>query len=889
MKAERWQKIDELFHAALAREGEERAAFLDEACAGDKWLRREVESLIAAHEREGSFIDSPAFVVAPEPTPEDQAESIVGQQVGRYEVLSLLGRGGMGEVYLARDPRLGRHVALKLLPVALTLDRDRLGRFEREARAASSLNHPNVCTIYEVGETEDGRHYITMEYVEGVTLRQQMNDRQMMKLADVLDVGAQIAAALAAAHEAGVIHRDIKPENVIVRRDGLVKVLDFGLAKLTEERQVSDSTAPTRALVKTATGMVMGTPHYMSPEQVRGQEADHRADIFSFGVILYEMLSGRRTFGGESAIEVMNAILKEEPAELSETNAKISPQLERIVRRCLEKKPERRFQSASDLGFALEALSTPSGSRLDTATVPPTEEGGGGRRLLGNAWLAWLAAVLFLIGLLALLPLAVAHLRHAPPDERVVKLSLLPPEKASPGGIALSPDGRRLAFSAVDATGKRRLYLRSLDALAAQLLAGTDGAAYPFWSPDSRFIGFFAEGKLKKIATSGGPPQAICNAPVGRGGAWNRDEVIIFTPGPNDGLYRVSAAGGEPSPLTTPDRSRPEYSHRWPQFLPDGRSFLYFISGTPESRGIYLGSLDSKEIRRLLPIDSSAVYAPPGYLLFQRAGTLFAQAFNPQKHELTGEPFPIPEQVGVEEGIFHTYLTVSQDGMLACHAGQSEKVQLAWFDREGKPAGVVGSPVDYNHPALSPDGKRVAFDSVNSQTSNRDVWLLELARGTISRLTFDLDLDRYPVWSPDGNRIVFTSNRSGIADLYQKAASGPAAMNCCSSQWTRNSPPTGPRTGSLFSTRVAIRRRKKTSGSYRCKEIVSRFRCCKPNSVISRLGSLRTGSGSLTPRMNQAHGKSTCKASPHQAPSGRSRPAVETSPGGGETDESYFT
>jgi len=305
MKAERWQKIDELFHAALAREGEERAACLDEACAGDKWLRREVESLIAAHEREGSFIDSPAFVVAPEPTPEDQAESMVGQQVGRYEVLSLLGRGGMGEVYLARDARLGRHVALKLLPVSLTLDRDRLGRFEREARAASSLNHPNVCTIYEVGETEDGRHYITMEHVEGVTLRQQMNDRQMMKLADVLDVGAQIAAALAAAHEAGVIHRDVKPENVIVRRDGLVKVLDFGLAKLTEERQVSDSTAPTRALVKTATGMVMGTPHYMSPEQTRGLAVAARSDIWSLGCVLYEMATGRTPFEGATNSDIL--------------------------------------------------------------------------------------------------------------------------------------------------------------------------------------------------------------------------------------------------------------------------------------------------------------------------------------------------------------------------------------------------------------------------------------------------------------------------------------------------------------------------------------------------------------------------------------------------------
>ncbi|MDQ3256192.1 MAG: hypothetical protein M3R15_20235, partial [Acidobacteriota bacterium] len=378
----------------------------------------------------------------------------------------------------------------------------------------------------------------------------------------------------------------------------------------------------------------------------------------------------------------------------------------------------------------------------------------------------------FLVGLLALLPFALAHLRHAPPDERVFKTFILPPEKASLGGIALSPDGRRLAFSAVDGTGKRRLYLRPLDALAAQLLAGTDGAAHPFWSPDNRFIGFFADGKLKKVAASGGPPQTICNAPGGRGGAWNRDDVIIFTPDPNDGLYRVSAAGGEPSPLTTPDRSRLEGSHRWPQFLPDGRSFLYFITGPPESRGIYLGSLDSKETKRLLPTDSSAVYAPPGYLLFRRAGTLLAQAFDPQKLELTGEPFPLPEQVGVAAGTFYTYLTISQNGVLAYHTGNSEKAQLAWFDREGKQVGVTGSLGDYYNLALSPDGKRVAFDSVDPQTMNRDVWLLELARGTPMRFTFDPATDWFPVWSPDGSRIVFSSNRNGPTDLYQKGASG---------------------------------------------------------------------------------------------------------------------
>ncbi|MDQ3254066.1 MAG: protein kinase, partial [Acidobacteriota bacterium] len=693
-----------------------------------------------------------------------------GTRLGRYHIRSLLGSGGMGEVYLAHDPKIGRDVAIKVLPSALTTDADRLRRFEQEAQAAGALNHPNILSIYDV-ETHDGAPFIVSELLEGETLRERMGGAAL-PTRKAIDYALQIAHGLATAHAKGIVHRDLKPENIFVTRDGQTKILDFGIAKLTESPDGNEAhtEVPTRKL-NTGPGVVMGTVGYMSPEQVRGRPVDHRSDIFSFGAVLHEMLTGKRAFGGDSVAEAMSAILKEEPPDISEGNGKIPLHLERVVRHCLEKRPEERFQSASDLCFALEALSTPSGSWLETATVSSTVKGGGGRRLLGNAWLG-LAAALFLIGLLALLPLALAHLRHAPPDERVVKLSLLPPEKASLGGIALSPDGRRLAFAAVDGTGKSRLFLRSLDALAAQPLAGTDDAAYPFWSPDSRFIGFFAEGKLKKFAASGGPPQTICNAPIGRGGAWNRDDVIIFSLGPGEGLYRISAAGGEPSPLTTPDRSRQENSHRWPQFLPDGRSFLYLSTGPPESQGVYLGSLDSKETRRLLPTDSSALYAPPGYLLFRRAGTLLAQAFDPQKLELTGEAFPLPEQVGGAAGSFYTYLTVSQNGMLACHTGNSDQVQLAWFDRGGKQVGVTGSPGDYINLALAPDGKRVAFDSVDPQTMNRDLSLLELARGTPMRFIFDPATDWFPVWSPDGSRLVFSSNRAGLPDLYQKAASG---------------------------------------------------------------------------------------------------------------------
>jgi eukaryotic-like serine/threonine-protein kinase len=776
MDKQRWQQIETLYYAALERPPDDRAAFLADACADDSGLRREVEELLRHDGTAGSFMQDNALAVAaqaldPNELSQTAPQLFPGQGIGAYKILALLGRGGMGVVYRARDERLRREVAIKVLPASLAHDADRLRRFEQEAHATSALNHPNILTIYDIGAHE-GAPFIVAELLEGEELRAQL-ESGALPARRALEYALQITQGLAAAHEKGIVHRDLKPENLFVTKDGRVKILDFGLAKLGPPQPgVVDTGAPTQKRL-TDPGVVMGTVGYMAPEQVRGQETDHRADIFAFGVILYEMLSGQRPFRGDSAIEVMNAILKEEPPELGETNAKISPQIEKLVRRCLEKKPERRFQTTYDLGFALEALSTSSGARLETqAALPVVSDSVGLSGVFGQARLAWAVTAALLLA-----PLGViwAYFTRQPAtDARVMKFSILPPEQERVGGIALSPDGRRLTFTAMDSTGKSRLYLRPLDALAAQPLAGAGNALYPFWSPDSRFIGFFAEGKLKKIAASGGPPQVICNALAPRGGAWNRDDVIIFTAGTNEGLSRVSSAGGDPSVLTTPDRSRMEYSHRWPQFLPNGRSFLYFTNAAPESRGVYLGSLDSKETRRLLLTDSSGIYAPPGYLLFWRAGTLLAQAFDQQKLALTGEPFPIAEQVGVTEaGGFLTYVTVSQNGVLASHPGSSEKVQLAWFDRGGKQTGVISSRAEYRNPALSPDGKRMAFDSIDPQMVNRDVWALEFARGTTSRLTSDPATDSFPVWSPDGSHVVFSSNRNGLSsDLYQKAASG---------------------------------------------------------------------------------------------------------------------
>jgi len=781
MKPERWKQIEQLYHAALEREPGARDAFLAQASAGDEELRREVEELLRYDGAAESFMRDNAFAAAaqelqPEELSQTAPQLLPGQHIGSYKILALLGRGGMGVVYRARDERLRRDVAIKVLPASLAHDADRLLRFRQEAQATSALNHPNILTIYDIGAHE-GAPFIVAELLEGAELREQL-EHGTLPLRKALDYAQQITQGLAAAHEKGIVHRDLKPENLFVTKDGRVKILDFGLAKLKPQQvDAADSQAPTQKKI-TDPGTVMGTVGYMSPEQVRGQETDHRSDIFAFGVILYEMLSGQRAFRGASAIEVMNAILKEEPPELGETNAKVSPQIEKLVRRCLEKQPERRFQTAYDLGFALEALSTPSNSQGETPAVETSRATP--HRSSREKW--WIGATAVL--LLGMLGVIWAYLTRQPTtDARLMKFSILPPANSSFGQIAVSPDGRHLAFTAATG-GNVQLWVRPLDSTEAKPLAGTQGAIFPFWSPDSRFIGFFADGKLKKIEFTGGPVQTLCEVlGAAFGSAWSRAGTILFGRGGSE-LLRISATGGEVTQVTTLDRSRQEASYRYPTFLPDGRHFLYNIqSGQKETRGIYLGSLDGTVKRRLLDEITVIKYmtAVPGdtasgagWLVFVRDGALLARPFDTSRLDFTGEPFSLSDKVG-SDPVRKEYFTfsVSDNGVLVFDPiANRQRSQYHWMDRRDQQIKslevVAGSAQHW----LSPDEKRFIADRPDPQTGTGDLWLCNVSGGNAQRFTFDPGGDNNPVWAPDGSRIVWTSTRDGrLQNLYQNAAS----------------------------------------------------------------------------------------------------------------------
>ncbi len=693
-----------------------------------------------------------------------------GTHLGPYEIVGPLGSGGMGEVYRARDTRLDRTVAIKILPAQFSSDPVRKQRFEREAKTISTLNHPHICVLYDVGH-QDGIDYLVMECVEGETLAKRL-EKGPLPVEQVLKYGAQIADALDKAHRSGVVHRDLKPGNVMLTATG-AKLLDFGLAKPAAPlTSAAMFTAVTQDSPVTEQGAIVGTFQYMSPEQVEGKELDGRSDIFSLGAVLYEMLTGLRAFEGKSQLSVASAILEKEPAPITTTKPLTPPALDRCIRRGLVKEPERRWQNAGDLASELQWIAE-GGSQ---AGVPREVSGSRRRReiILG-------ATAAVLIAALALtLPFTISRWRETPSPGATLRFFVSPPENiAFESGMALSPDGRQLVFAARSGTGTQ-LWLRPLDVLEAHLLPGTQNAWQPFWSPDARYLAFFADGKLKKMDVASGAVQTLCDAPDPRGGSWSRSGVIVFAPTFNSVLYQIPEEGGEASPITTLDNKKGETGHRFPRFLPDGRHFLFFHYYQQLARKpISVGSLNSKDQKQIFESASMVEYAPPGYLIYVRERTLVAQRFDARNLRVFGAVIPLAEGIGVEGETTgnitgRAAFTTSQSGMLAYRNGEATRTQLTWYDRKGKVLGTVGPRGDHDTPAISPDGKSAVVSRQNPG-EGRSIWVYDVTRETQSRLTFEPSLDNAsPVWSADGSRIIYSSNRGGLFDFYWKLSNGAA-------------------------------------------------------------------------------------------------------------------
>lgn len=715
---------------------------------------------------------------------------MIGSTILHYKIIEKLGEGGMGEVYKAQDSKLDRFVALKFLPSQMTTTEAEKARFVQEAKAASAMNHPNVCTIYDILEN-DGKLFIVMEFIDGVTLR---NNKQILSEKRILDIGVQVAEGLAAAHEKGIVHRDIKPENIMIRKDGIVQIMDFGLAKLRETSGVSRLTKA---------GTTMGTMGYMSPEQVQGLDVDHRTDIFSLGVVLYELLAGESPFKGVHETAIMYEIVNVDPPPISTVKEGIDPQLDGIILECLEKDKDERFQSAKELAKNLrkiqrsltsgrtsrmysvntQAFNAPSGQT--TVVNTPSKSSIGDmqvknlfKNVFYNPKIFWSAAGVLLITVILLLVFSVFDKTKI--DMQEIKATILTPhginfDNSLGSNLTISPDGQYISFVGADSSGIEKLWVRPINSLTARPLTLATNEAYPFWSPDSKTIAYFDKGKLMKISLDAGTSLPICDAASGRGGAWSKNGTIVFSPTPSGALYKVPSSGGKPEEIIRTDTAIKSQSLRWSYFLPDGNHFIYSTensyTGSTPTDAIFIASLDNLKPEKLMLTSSNCQYAN-GYLLFVRQSILLAQKFDPDKLKLEGEAMPVAENIQYWDSRISGTFAVSQNGKLIYLQGYQNDQSLVLLDKNGNEIKKLSDMIPYTTAEFSPDGNRIVCDLYDPNEKKYDIWVFDLNRNVWTRLTFDKG-DIAPRWAQEGKQITYSSNNnSSVFDAYIKNADG---------------------------------------------------------------------------------------------------------------------